>query len=973
MKKKLFAITMCLLMVMCFMPTAAFANGDASNPSNTQPAENTAPDLTQTTVYVNTTNVQDVLDGKYGSINGKTIELTPGDYGVLYLRQSLAVAGDNVTAASTARTDLDYNSIHAYLREISGLTIKAAAGATVTCDGILAQAGQRTSDSNPIINNTFISYLSLTKVTIDGITFDGTGHAIRLDDPNYSGNTKSTILIDELTISNCKGIGPGKTNRQSITENQSNGVRFLSAGGNYSNDKDFPDTAGVESQVPYNNIVIKNCEMEGYFQPIRWSDTKGTIVNGFSVVDCRFVDCVDDHIHINEKELKKCVITGNTLVTPMGKLFAIHNASSSTEVTTEVNGEESNKVINPVAYSWSNWATWKNISHGNGNSWRKNLWKVEGTTGFKVNGETINSTKATRELDLYILPIYVVDITSGETQFGNYKYAVPAENTGTVKTNGRGTDDEGNSIPPILTLSDVGTKANVSLANDSSTATTYTAATANTKFAIAADDTNTKKIDLLSNATDTESTLKFTGAGTYIVNGVTYSGSEDSAYTITYAASGDSLAVTSGTVTVTLPTDKSVKLSGKLGDADVSNLPFTATNSNVSISVSTQNENTRIRVDNGYSTVVGSSENPTGYSVTRYTYSGGTSTTTDNVTNTTETTKTDTGATTTVPETKATVKAESKTAADGTKTTTATVDTTTATKIVEKAVENKSEVVVVSAAATPVAETAAGTTTEVAIPAETISQISEKTEAAVTIESEAAKVTLDQQAVAAVAEQAGAKGTVKLVVETTENNKDLVKVDLVIKTSNGNVSDFKGGNVKVTVKLGAELAAKKVVCVYIDDNGVYHRVSGIQNADGTFTFTTGHFSTYAIMPAEDVNKVMTEQVNTLIKDITLKVSTSKTSKKNIKVKVAGTGDSDSLIKEIESMGYTVKYRFCRSTKKTTKYEGKITKDTNTYINTKGIKGVKYYYRAKVYVYDGETLVAKTKLAQCKYGVRTWSK
>ena len=201
--------------------------------------------------------------------------------------------------------------------------------------------------------------------------------------------------------------------------------------------------------------------------------------------------------------------------------------------------------------------------------------------------------------------------------------------------------------------------------------------------------------------------------------------------------------------------------------------------------------------------------------------------------------------------------------------------------------------------------------------------------------SQAAKVTLDQQAVAAVAEQAGAKGTVKLVVETTENNKDLVKVDLVIKTSNGNVSDFKGGNVKVTVKLGAELAAKEVVCVYIDDDGRYHKVSGIQNADGTFTFTTGHFSTYAIMSAEDVDKVMTEQVNTLIKDITLKVSTSKTSKKNIKVKVAGTGDSDSLIKEIESMGYTVKYRFCRSTKKTTKYEGKITKGTNTYINTKG--------------------------------------
>ena len=72
-------------------------------------------------------------------------------------------------------------------------------------------------------------------------------------------------------------------------------------------------------------------------------------------------------------------------------------------------------------------------------------------------------------------------------------------------------------------------------------------------------------------------------------------------------------------------------------------------------------------------------------------------------------------------------------------------------------------------------------------------------------------------------------------------------------------------------------------------------------------------------------------------------------------------------------GSTVKYKFYRSTKKASKYVSKVEKDTNTYINTSGKKGIKYYYKAKVYVYDGETLVGKTALTQCKYGVRTWSK
>ena len=355
--------------------------------------------------------------------------------------------------------------------------------------------------------------------------------------------------------------------------------------------------------------------------------------------------------------------------------------------------------------------------------------------------------------------------------------------------------------------------------------------------------------------------------------------------------------------------------------------------------------------------------------------SSSTTTTTDTVTNKTEDkgadTSTSTG-TTTVATTTATVKAETKTATDGTKTTTATVDTTTASKIVEKAVENKSEEVVVdTASAATVTETAAGTKTEIALPEQTVKAIAKETEAAVTIKSDAAEVKLDTEAVKAVADQAGDLGTVSLVVETVAQSESKVEVDLKLVTSQGNVTDFKGGSVSVTVKLNTTLAAKPVVCVYIDDNGTYHKVKGVKNADGTFTFETGHFSTYAVMAEEEADKVIAEQtenVEKLMGDLKLKARSVKTEKGNIKVTL--TVDEDA-IKAIEDLGYTVKYKFYRSTKKAASYKAALEKTGKTYTNTSGKKGTKYYYKARVMVYDAQgALVTKTELKQCKYACRT---
>ena len=291
-----------------------------------------------------------------------------------------------------------------------------------------------------------------------------------------------------------------------------------------------------------------------------------------------------------------------------------------------------------------------------------------------------------------------------------------------------------------------------------------------------------------------------------------------------------------------------------------------------------------------------------------------------------------------------------------------TVDAKTADKIVDKAVANKSTEVIVDATGN---NTVASS--EVGIPEKTVKELAEKTDANLVIKTDNGKVDLDKTALAAVAEQAGTTGTVRLVVETVKTDENICHVNLKLVTSNGAVKDFKGGNVKVTINLTKELAAKELVCVYIDDNGIYTLVEGVLNADGTYTFTTGHFSEYAVMAKAEADKKIAEQLNTLIKEVNLKVRTSKTAKKNIKAVVSGD------VKALTDAGYTVKYKFYRSEKKASKYVGKVTKTSKTYVNTAGKKGTKYYYKAKALVYDGDKLVGQTVLTQCKYGVRTWSK
>ena len=145
---------------------------------------------------------------------------------------------------------------------------------------------------------------------------------------------------------------------------------------------------------------------------------------------------------------------------------------------------------------------------------------------------------------------------------------------------------------------------------------------------------------------------------------------------------------------------------------------------------------------------------------------------------------------------------------------------------------------------------------------------------------------------------------------------------------------------------------------------------------GSYIITAEKDGTVLVPPACTVNindREDTDRAKSLIKELKLTASSSKTAKKNVKVTVKMNSKSNDIIKELGNMGFTVKYRFYRSEKKVSEYTAVKTNDTGTYINTKGRKGTKYYYKVRAAVYDGDKLIAQSALKQCSYAQSIWGK
>ena len=334
------------------------------------------------------------------------------------------------------------------------------------------------------------------------------------------------------------------------------------------------------------------------------------------------------------------------------------------------------------------------------------------------------------------------------------------------------------------------------------------------------------------------------------------------------------------------------------------------------------------------------------------------------------------------------VKATEKKNADGTKETVAEskVSADNQKEILKQAVEKKSAEIILEVSKT---DSKGADSVQLSLEVSFVKNVSDKTDADLTVNTENGKVTLDQETIKTVlAEAKGATITLEVtkVSKPTEVQKKAAGANghllkLTIKSGDKVISDFNKGKVKVVAEIVSKLLDKKVAAIHIADDGKIEQLAGkVLTIGGKkyYEFTTPHFSTFALVDADELGLDVAEEPQTDVKALTAKLTpiarSAKTAKKNVKVTVSLDKQDKAIIEELKDAGYTVKYRFYRSTKKAAGYKAAVTKKTASYTNTSGKKGKKYYYKVQVRVYDANgKLAAKTALKQCRYASRTWTK
>ena len=178
------------------------------------------------TIQVNSENIQDYLDGKYGSIDGMTLVLAAGNYGRIEFGRATAYAGSNTkyycggneSTPDAIKQDIADHTPgggagnREYVRSMSNVTLKAADNETVTINGLVAYGGQvnstkwysrdfvadRDMPEAPAYDNNISYWIGQkwSNITFENLTFT--------DGVNIEAYGNKDTLIDNVKFDNCK-------------------------------------------------------------------------------------------------------------------------------------------------------------------------------------------------------------------------------------------------------------------------------------------------------------------------------------------------------------------------------------------------------------------------------------------------------------------------------------------------------------------------------------------------------------------------------------------------------------------------------------------------------------------------------------------------------------------------------------------------------------------------------------------------
>ena len=324
--KRFLSILLAVLMLAVMLPVTALAAGAPTREGNVWK-------------NVDSTNVQALLDGEYGPIDGTTIILGEGTYGKLELGRATKFADSNtdyyIGSVSEAnkktyeefvaiKTSGQWSGSAYYVRNMSNVTIKAAPGATVTVAGLTGGSGHVYGECyDYVLDKAYTSgsayYLTQnwSNITIEGITFTA---------PVDISSSLGTTVIDGVAFKNCAfNIGNTASGNQAL--------RYY----NENND-------GRVKNLTVDTCSFKNCFQGVYTQKI----------NGITVMNSSFDTTAHNAIAVQSGSdavnHKAVVITGNTFANIGDRIIRFGVVGADTAITISGNtstnsGDASGEII----------------------------------------------------------------------------------------------------------------------------------------------------------------------------------------------------------------------------------------------------------------------------------------------------------------------------------------------------------------------------------------------------------------------------------------------------------------------------------------------------------------------------------------------------------------------------------------------------------------------------------------------------
>ena len=357
--KKLLSVVLALLMLAVMLPVTAMAED--------------IPTLGSDKVWKNVTpaNVQDVLDGKYDSINGTTIELSAGNYDKIEFGRATAYAGSNTEyylGGTESSPDEIIQNIaghpnggagkREYVRNMSNVTLKAADGAAVTINGLVAFGGQ--VNSNKWYSKDFVANRDMSETVNNNISY-------------WVVQNWSNITFEGLNFTSAVNIESSEA-RTSV-----NGLHFESCSFNSGYPTTTSDNAGgmgirfvswTTTTDNLKNLTVNNCKFENCSDGVYTNPVYGVSVTNstFNKIDHNAIAIQDDSAAAVDHG--SVVITGNTFTHVSDRIIRFNKVGEDTTITISKNtstnsGDASGEIIKATSRPESVQVTMSGNTWGN--------------------------------------------------------------------------------------------------------------------------------------------------------------------------------------------------------------------------------------------------------------------------------------------------------------------------------------------------------------------------------------------------------------------------------------------------------------------------------------------------------------------------------------------------------------------------------------------------------------------------------